>query len=85
MPEVVRLRADVQRGVAFAQDEAGLPAGSQSTQRVPDVAGDQADVARVQAELVDDRTVRLRSRLMAPNRLVHAEATFEQVDDACLL
>jgi hypothetical protein len=36
LPDVVRLRADPERGVAFAKDERGLPAGRASTDRVPD-------------------------------------------------
>ncbi|MGH3285646.1 MAG: hypothetical protein ACRDPD_13345 [Streptosporangiaceae bacterium] len=47
LPDVVRLRADTERGVALAEDEAGLPAGRAGTDRVPDVARDQADVARI--------------------------------------
>jgi hypothetical protein len=50
-PDVVRLRPDVERGVALAKDERGLPAGRAGTDRVPDVARDQADVARVQGTI----------------------------------
>jgi hypothetical protein len=37
VPDVVGLRADVQRGVALTEDERGLPAGRTGAERVPDV------------------------------------------------
>ena len=49
LPDVVRLRADVERGVALAKDQRGLPAGRAGADRVPDVARDQADAARIDA------------------------------------
>ena len=45
LPYVVRLRAHVERGVALAQDERGLPARRNSAEGVPDVARDQAEPA----------------------------------------
>ena len=50
LADVVRLRPDVERGVALAKDERGLPADRAGTARVPDVARDQADVARIDLE-----------------------------------
>ena len=50
VPYVVRLWPDAERGVALAKDERGLPAGRPGTDRVPDVARDQADVARIDLE-----------------------------------
>jgi hypothetical protein len=50
VPDAVGLRAHVQGGVAFTEDERGLPAGRAGAEGVPDVAGDQADVARIDLE-----------------------------------
>src|ERR1700759_2699556 len=57
--DVVRLWADVQRCVALAKDEGGLPAGRDGTEGVPDVARDEADVAGIETERARDRLVRL--------------------------
>src|SRR5271170_5326761 len=84
LADVVRLRADVERGVALTQDERGLPAGRAGADGVPDVTGDQADVARVTFECGGDRVVGLRGRLVPLDGLVDAEPALEQVDDAAL-
>ena len=60
LPDVVRLRADVEWGIALAKDERGLPTGCDSAQRVPDVARDQADAARFDLECGGYRVVGLR-------------------------
>ena len=86
VPDVVGLRADVQRRVALTEDEPGLPAGREGTQRVPGVAGDQADVARSNpGRRAGHRVVGLWRRLVAPYGLIDAEAALEQVDDARVL
>ena len=50
LPDVVRLRADVEWGVTLTKDGPGLPADRGSTERVPGVTHDQADVAGVGLE-----------------------------------
>ena len=72
VPDVARLRADVQRAVALTEDEPGLPAGRDGTQRVPGVARDQADVAQSDPELAGDRALSLRCRLVAAYGLIDA-------------
>src|SRR6478672_7695114 len=82
LPGVVRLRADVERGVALAKDERGLPAGRDGADRVPDVGRDQADVTRIDLERGGHRVVGLRRWLVAAHGLVDAETALEYVDHA---
>src|SRR6516164_8039524 len=70
LADVVRLRADIEGGVAVAENEGGLPAGRGGTDGVPDVAGDQADGVSIRAEGGGDRTVSLLGRLVAPDGLI---------------
>src|SRR5580693_571702 len=83
--DVVRLRADVERGVALAQDEPGLPAGRGSTDGVPYMTRDQADMARIDLERGRYRVVGLRRGLVAAHGPVDAETALENVDDAAML
>ena len=69
-----RLRSDVERGVALAEDERGLPAGGQRPEGVPGVARDQADVAGIDARALARPSGRPRRRLVTPHGLVDAEA-----------
>src|SRR5580658_1320401 len=80
LPDVVRLRADLERGVALAKDQRRLPAGRASTDRVPDMARDQADVTGIKPKRGGHRVVSLRRWLVAPHGLVNAEAALEQAD-----
>jgi len=76
-PDVVRLRPDAERRIALAKDEGGLPASCRSADRVPDMAGDQADVAGIGLECGSDRPVGLGRWLVAPDGLIDAETPLE--------
>src|SRR6266702_3277879 len=80
LADVVRLRSDVEWGVALAKDERGLPAGRGSADRVPDVGRDQADAARFDLECGGNRVVGLGRWLVASHGLVDAETPLEGVD-----
>jgi hypothetical protein len=58
---------------------------ARGTQRVPNVASNQADVRGIGLELIGDPAVSLGRRLVAPHALVDAEAALEHVDHPCLL
>lgn len=68
-PDVGGLRANVEGRIVFPEDEAGLPTRCKRAQRVPDVASDQAAVAGLHLEVVDDRVVGLLRRLVPAQAL----------------
>src|ERR1700679_1407329 len=80
--DVGGLRAYVEGGVSCPQYQPGLPANGTRTERVPDVAGDEANIARVGFERGRDRTVGFGRRFVTPDGFVHTEALLEQVDHA---
>src|SRR5262249_45375050 len=78
------LRADPEDIVADAPDQRRVPARGDGAERVPGMAGDQAELRRFDTKLFLDLGVGLTRRLVVLHA-VSAEAPLEQIDDAAML
>ena len=79
----LRLRADPQNIVADALDQRCFPAGRDGAERVPCMAGDQAELRGLNAKLPLDIGVSLARRLVMLHA-VRAESPLEQIDNAAM-